>query len=142
MSRKRWKWLFLSGAIAIVILYMFEMTTTGIERVYGPMQLDQAPYVQLTADEAVENMTRTQAAAEDSGNELERQIAQLEQEIMELKKMALEKEKEALQSKIVVNPSINEPSVDRLADSTAGVLQQVSGSGIQFIAGLFHDIIN
>jgi len=141
MFGKGWKWLLLGVGVTIIVLYMLEMTTTGMERVYGPMQIDNNPKTEQTPERAPEE-SGPQTVLKEYDSALERQIAQLEQEILELKKLALEKEKEELQAKMIVNHLVTEPSVNRLADSTAGVLQQVSGSGIQFIAGIFHDIIN
>ena len=124
---------------------MLEMTTTGIERVYGPLAPLQS--VGLQPNEAYQAPTATTERLETiiidpSLSPIDQEIAALEQEVARLKKKTLENEKLQLQSQLLLNEAAQQPAVNRLADTTSGVLQNASSSGIQYIAQLFSKVIN
>lgn len=149
-----WKWLIIGSAITIIALYMLEMTSSGIERVYGPLDgtataaqsIEEAGLIPIEreAPEAASNLqtNETVKQGQASGSAIEREIAVLEEEIAELKRLALLKEKEELQQKLLLNEDASKPAVNRFADSTSEVLQNASSSGLQFIANLFSNVIN
>ncbi|GIP15347.1 hypothetical protein J40TS1_09890 [Paenibacillus montaniterrae] len=157
---KAWKWLVLGSAITIIVLYMMELTTAGIERVYGPLEqggetaqrqsLDnvEPPGLIPINGQEEEQEELGQADELSSGSDstdfaVDQEIAALEAEIAELKRLALLKEKEELQQKLLLNEEhTGKPAVNRIADSTSEVLQSASSSGIQFIAKLFNNVIN
>jgi len=142
---KAWKWLLVGSAMTIIVLYMLEMTTTGIERVYGPLSPQQP--VALQQNEAYQapdttNSTSETVSIDPSLSPIEQEIAALEQEVARLKKQSLENEKTNLQSQLLINEAAEQPAVNRLADTTSGVLQNASSSGMQYIAQLFSKVIN
>lgn len=148
---------------------MLELTTSGIERVYGPLHQEEGAalhglQLQSQYEQQEQEEPSTQAkglipiAESEQYNKLYRQlestkqskvnatiddeIAALETEIAELKRLALLKEKVQLQQKLLLNEEAEKPAVNRIADSTSEVLQKTSSSSIQFIAKLFSDVIN
>lgn len=147
---KAWKWLLMGSAFTIIMLYMLELTTTGIERVYGPMAPIETTTLQpnMAYEGSTEELAKPveeQAALppiDPSLSPIDKEIATLEYEIAQLKKQALEKEKQQLQSQLLLNESVNEPAVNRLADTTSSVLQEASTSSMQYIAQLFSKVIN
>ena len=150
---KAWKWLVLGGAITVILLYMLEMTTTGIERIYGPLDETAAAAQSQTSNEKaiglipIETADDTQASDSFKTNftpksPIDKEIAALEAEIAELKRLALLKEKEELQQKLLLNEDAAKPAVNRVADTTSEVLQNASSSGLQFIAKLFSNVID
>lgn len=156
---KAWKWLVLGSAITIVVLYMMELTTTGIERVYGTLEqggetaqrqsLDEAEprgLIPINGQEEQQELGQADelsSSSDSTDSAVDQEIAALEAEIAELKRLALLKEKEELQQKLLLNEEhTGKPAVNRIADSTSEVLQSASSSGIQFIAKLFNNVIN
>jgi len=161
---KAWKWLLLGSAITIIVLYMAELTTSGIERVYGPLESSQSAQRQaleagsasdekntrglipITDDEWYEEAAavevKTERPISTTGSSVDQEIAALEAEIAELKRQALLKEKQELQKKLLINEEASKPAVNRMADSTSEVLQKTSSGSIEFIAKLFSNVIN
>jgi len=160
---KAWKWLLLGSAITIIVLYMAELTTSGIERVYGPLESSQSAQRQaleagsagdekntrglipITDDEWYEEAAvevKTERPSSSTGSPVDQEIAALEAEIAELKRQALLKEKQELQKKLLINEEASKPAVNRMADSTSEVLQKTSSGSIEFIAKLFSNVIN
>jgi len=150
---KAWKWLILGGAITVILLYMLEMTTTGIERIYGPLDETAAAAQSPTSSEYAAGLIPIQAddkrkqagssvKGSSGGGAIDQEIAALEAEIAELKRLALLKEKEELQQKLLINEDAAKPAVNRMADSTSEVLQSASSTGLQFIAKLFSNVID
>ncbi|MEK4249586.1 hypothetical protein [Paenibacillus sp. FSL W7-1287] len=150
---KAWKWLVLGGAITVILLYMLEMTTTGIERIYGPLDETAAAAQSQTSNEKAIGLIPIEAADDTQASDsfktnftpespIDKEIAALEAEIAELKRLALLKEKEELQQKLLLNEDAAKPAVNRVADTTSEVLQNASSSGLQFIAKLFSNVID
>jgi len=152
---KAWKWIILGGAITVILLYMLEMTTTGIERIYGPLDetaaAAQSPtsnelstgLIPILADDSkIESSDTASVMDASQGSVIDQEIAALEAEIAELKRLALLKEKEELQQKLLINEEAAKPAVNRMADSTSEVLQNASSTGLQFIAKLFSNVID
>jgi len=161
---KAWKWLLLGSAITIIVLYMAELTTSGIERVYGPLESSQSAQRQaleaglageekntrglipITDNERYEEVAAVEVKSErpslSTGSPVDQEIATLEAEIAELKRQALLKEKQELQKKLLINEEASKPAVNRMADSTSEVLQKTSSGSIEFIAKLFSNVIN
>lgn len=146
---KAWKWLLLGSAFTIIVVYLLELTTNGIERVNGPMQANQPYELQLNPayvkstnnEEALEEIAPT-PNIDPSLSPIEQEISSLEYEIAQLKKQALEQEKERLQTELLLNESAAQPAVNQLADKTSGVLQEASASGLKYVAQLFSKMIN
>jgi len=102
--------------VALCILYGIEMATSGIERIQGPLSgQQQTEQLEQTQDDIKKPVKET------PGKE-ERQEEPAATQPQPLKR------------------SGKEPSVDVLADHTAGVLQAVSSGGIRFIVSIFDAI--
>lgn len=130
MKGNAWKWLAIGGALAILVMFGLEMTSSGIERVYGPIE-GEAPY---EADSGI-------AAEEGSGRyetETDKRIAQLERELEEIRR-AYGYDGERLPG---VPYEDGQPAVNKLADSTSGMLQSASSKGIRFVVGLFDGLMH
>ncbi|GLX69192.1 hypothetical protein [Paenibacillus glycanilyticus] len=135
------KWVLLGGVLVFIVLYGIEMSSSGIERIYGPidnkgtsaiMSEDNA-YNQTAADEEQVN-----AGTSGLSKEADRKIAQLEKELQEVRKIA---EQNARHERLPgISSDSGEPTVNKVADGTAGLLQSVSNSGIRFIASLFGSV--
>ncbi|MCR2803206.1 hypothetical protein [Paenibacillus soyae] len=130
MKGNAWKWLAIGGALAIVVLFGIEMTSSGIERIYGPIE-GEASYGTGTG----------LASQEERGSyesETDKRIAQLEKELEEIRR-AYGYNGERLPGM----PNEDEaPAVNKLADSTSGMLQSASSKGIRFVVDLFDGLIH
>ncbi|GKU79742.1 translation initiation factor 2 [Paenibacillus sp. L3-i20] len=131
MRRNPWKWLLLGGALTFIVLFGLEMSNTGIERIYGPIE----------GEEMIE------IAPEDSTYEsdTERRIAELEEELKQIRQIAYEDESN-LETDHPRLPGIpyeeNDAAVNKIADSTSGLLQSASSSGIRFVGSLFEGLFH
>lgn len=104
--------------VALCILYGIEMATSGIERIQGPLSgQQQTEQVEQTQDDIKKPVKETP----------EREDRQEEPAATQPQPKPLKR-------------SGKEPSVDVLADHTAGVLQAVSSGGIRFIVSIFDAI--
>ncbi|WP_168119323.1 hypothetical protein [Paenibacillus sp. HB172176] len=142
MKHGAWKWIMMGVALTIIVLFGIEMSTTGIERIYGPIDGTQA------GSETNAAITETAADQSDKASETERRIDELERELERIRKLAgkgadrdwlrdeLQKELEE------VPPQDGQPAVDKIADSTSGLLQSASTNGIKLVAHLFDGLIN
>lgn len=145
MRRNGMKWTLLGGALAIIILYGIDVSSRGIERIYGPIE---------GAGEYTERQEPQQAETPDDGFETEQQrkIAKLEKELEELKKMAeggSADDASAYEDEGMLDvnerlpglPAENDqPAVNRIADSTSGLLQNMSSEGIRMVVSIFDGL--
>lgn len=144
MKRNALKWTVIGGALAIIILYGIDMSSAGIERIYGPIE---------GADEyaeAVQPEPSTDAIS-DFALDQQQKIAQLEKELAEIKRLAVLAEGSDLAGRTESLPEENErlpgvpleadqPAVNRIADSTSGLLQSMSSEGIRFVVSIFDGL--
>jgi hypothetical protein len=137
MRRSAWKWAGLGGLIAIILLYGTEMATSGIEKVYGP--LDRGGGVYDAASLPVQQKT----------------IAERRKELLDAERYyadnygtgaSIGEERAETAGGIERLPGLpvqgHIPSVNRVADGTAGLLQSVSSGSIRFVVSLFDAITN
>ncbi|MBH5318158.1 hypothetical protein I6N90_10095 [Paenibacillus sp. GSMTC-2017] len=131
MNRNPWKWLALGGVLTIIVLFGLEMSNTGIERIYGPIE----------GGEIVETK-RNDFTYE---SKTEKRIAELERELEQIRHLAYE------EGTIAGNdhprlPGMpyeeNDATVNKIADSTAGLLQSASSGGIRFVGSLFDGLFH
>ncbi|RJE89856.1 hypothetical protein D3P07_06420 [Paenibacillus sp. 1011MAR3C5] len=128
MKGNAWKWLAIGGAIALLVMFGLEMSNTGIERIYGPID--------------GEEYTAGSGAAE-YATETDKRIAELERELEEIRRIAYGNGYEGEGTRLPGMPSENDqPAVNKLADSTSGLLQSASSKGIRFVVGLFDGWMN
>lgn len=107
------KLLMLAGVIAFAVLYGMDLSTRGIERVYGPLD-----YPMATAPSAPSNASgdwtlpprqnRPQTIVYDSG--------------------------------IVIPRQDKVPLIDRVSSATAKTLHEISSGGIRFVVSLFDKV--
>ncbi|HTG69785.1 MAG TPA: hypothetical protein VL921_11035 [Candidatus Udaeobacter sp.] len=150
MKRNTLKWTVLGGAMAIIIMYGIDMSSAGIERIYGPVE-GADEYTEAASPEETVNPRNELAAAQ------QKKIAQLEKELEELKRLAsLAEAAEAEHSPVpapaesiaaenerlpgVPTPN-DQPAVNRIADSTSGMLQNMSSEGIRMVVSIFDGLI-
>ncbi|MEV5028658.1 hypothetical protein [Paenibacillus sp. LPE1-1-1.1] len=146
MKRNALKWTVLGGALAIIVMYGIDMSSHGIERIYGPVE---------DADEYTENIqpevTVNPNPEESFETEQQKKIAELEKELEELKKMASrgdsENSSETAENTSDVNERLpgvplqdDQPAVNRIADSTSGLLQNMSSEGIRMVVSIFDGL--
>ncbi|RIX54103.1 hypothetical protein D3P08_07595 [Paenibacillus nanensis] len=135
MGRHAWKWLGIGCALAFLVLFGLEMSTTGIERIYGPIEGEYAEGSNGIAS----------AVNERYESETDKRIAELERELEEVRRLANgdgymdEKGYPRLPG---VPYEDEEPAVNKLADSTSGMLQSASSAGIRFVVSLFDGLLN
>ncbi|MFC4778556.1 hypothetical protein ACFO9Q_17315 [Paenibacillus sp. GCM10023252] len=141
MRKSKWKWALLGGALVIIIMYGIELTTTGIERVYGPLADNEAAPVAIVQDEEAGLIPQKEESPQ---SELEQKVEELEQELQRVKQLAAMEDTAPVQNGNEHLPGIPrevyEPAVNKVADSTAGLLQSVSSGGIRFIVSLFDSV--
>ncbi|MGO4544418.1 hypothetical protein AB4Z29_06445 [Paenibacillus sp. 2TAB23] len=145
MKRNAMKWTVLGGALAVIILYGIDVSSRGIERIYGPIE-GAGEYTELQGPQQTEKP--------DDGFETEQQrkIAKLEKELEQLKKMAEGEiaddassyEDEGIYDQSERLPGLptenDQPAVNRIADSTSGLLQNMSSEGIRMVVSIFDGL--
>lgn len=146
MKKSVWRWIGLGAAISLMLVYFIELTSNGLQRMDGQAQI-QAAYEQSIEQNQIAMTPITSISNESiimpkqAPTSLEEEIARLEAEVLALKKQALQKEKQQLEQ-LLLNNDVDRSNVNRLADSTSGALQQLSSSSMQFVAEMFHKVIN
>lgn len=129
MNRKTWKVLLLGVTIAFIVLFGMEMSTSGIERIYGPMDGSE-PYGYSREDRVY-------------ASETDRRIAELERELDDIRRIAYGGEYAGEHDRLPGMPVEDEQAaVNKIADSTAGLLQTASSKGIRFVVSLFDGLMN
>lgn len=145
MKRNTLKWTVLGGAMAIIIMYGIDMSSAGIERIYGPLE-GADEYTETASPEETVIPHNEFAVAQ------QKKIAQLEKELAELKRLASLAEAEyspapaesiATENERLpgVPPQNDQPAVNRIADSTSGLLQNMSSEGIRMVVSIFDGLI-
>lgn len=151
MKRSTFKWMVLGGALAIIVMYGLEISTAGIGRVYGPVEPGSQAYEEAQPEQA--------AAGNSADDRTLQKIEQLEKELAELKKMAAGEEASGTDSepepergplgalpadedRLPGIPAADDQStVNRIADSTSGMLQNMSNEGIRIVVSIFDGLI-
>jgi|GEM_PF-293600 hypothetical protein len=136
------KWVVLGGVLVFIVLYGVEMSSAGIERIYGPLDSNGNSSAIMSDDDRYNLAASDNESAGMEGTGLssaaERKIADLEKELKEVRKIA---EQNARHERLPgISSDSGEPTVNKVADGTAGLLQSVSNSGIRFIASLFGSV--
>lgn len=153
MRRKGWKWMLLGAALAVVVLYGFEFSTAGIERIYGSLEQPASSTAPVEEQPLANVREETVEPEQEVMTETERRIIELEKEIALLKQMTSTEQKtvieplapsaEQLQEEepLIILLEPNDATVNKLADSASTVLQSASNGGIKFIGSLFEGFI-
>ncbi|OME86777.1 hypothetical protein BK120_07550 [Paenibacillus sp. FSL A5-0031] len=143
MKRNALKWTVLGGALAIIIMYGIDMSSSGIERIYGPIE-GSSGYTEIPQTE------QNVQPVNDFQKEQQQKIAQLEQELKELKRLAAY-DGDTTGETAETFPAENErmpglplksdqPAVNKIADSTSGLLQNMSSEGIRMVVSIFDGL--
>ena len=142
MKHGAWKWILVGGALTVIVLFGIEMSTTGIERIYGPMD--------GSLETGQTGFTAGIIEQSNHASETERRIEELERELERIRELAGDEDKpekdwlrEKLMNQEEETPVVDDqPAVDKIADSTSGLLKTASTSGIKLVANLFDGLIN
>ncbi len=144
MKGKAFKWAVLGGALAVVVMYGIEMSTAGIERINGP--IEGIEYAEAQA--ADPKPEPSEEPISDIALAQRQKIAKLEQELEEVKRLAGLAGPEPSEESVQENerlPGIpieaDQPAVNRIADSTSGLLQNMSSEGIRLVVSIFDGLI-
>lgn len=127
VKRQSWKWLLLGGSLTFLVLFGMELSTKGIESIYGPMENgeSQAPAV----------------IEETYADDTERRIAELERELAEIRELAYGESGLGSERLPGMPYTEDHPAVNKLADSASGALQSASSKGIRFVVSFFEGIM-
>lgn len=147
MKYAKWRLLALGAAVALMLVYFIELTTNGLKTMTGQDEIIST-YNNAAEQEYIKKLIEQEAGLQQNvqqamplASSLDAEIIQLEAEVQALKKQALLQEKKQLEQ-LLLNENVDQSNVNKLADSTSGVLQSVSSSGMQFVAELFHKVID
>jgi len=114
MKKDTFRLLMLIGAIGFAVLYGMELASTGIGRVYGPME---TPAAARPAPWTAEEDDEWRLPPPERGHSTY-----------------------VPADPYPIARSGREPLIDRLSSATAEVLHHISGGGIRFIVSLFDKI--
>lgn len=149
MRNQALKWAVIGGVLVAVLMFGIEMSGSGIERVYGPVEGDTSVSVtRYAVDPAV--LAREKAAAE-----YEKALLDLQKKFGVVSKDSQQDGSGAgLNADPAAGPittsgnerlpglpnTSEDTGVNRFADTAADLLQAASSSGIHFIVGLFDSV--
>ena len=155
MRRQSFKMAVVGGLVALVVLFGIDIATSGVERIYGPLDDSGAlPVNRLNDNSAADQRyysTTVQSGGADVGQQLPEDAgSSLEphRTVGEAEKGGSRSQTETQQQPVAAQnerlPGIpdtrRDSSVNKLADGTAGLLQSVSSQGIRFIVSFFDSI--
>ncbi|SDW89445.1 hypothetical protein [Paenibacillus sp. CF384] len=158
MRRQSMKMALVGGAVALIILFGIDMASSGIERVYGPVEgsvqaVNPAGYSSSMLTDS-EEVSRVSDAPEVTNiaqlpeNQVDQttqrrtvadaQHGRTEEEIRQEYERKLQEE---LNKRLTGLPDLrSDATVNKVADGTAGVLQTVSAKGIRMVVSFFESV--
>ncbi|MBD3917914.1 hypothetical protein H8B09_04045 [Paenibacillus sp. PR3] len=136
MKRDGWKWALAGGAIALLIVYGIDSADNGIRNVYGPVGADvQAPAVN----------GGNQLTPEATNTTVERNTSSRDEEYTKGTNESVNSNRDGYNGNERL-PGVpydtSEPTVNKLADGAAGVLQSVSSGSIKLFVSMFDGIMD
>ncbi|MFB9325513.1 hypothetical protein ACFFSY_06210 [Paenibacillus aurantiacus] len=165
MRRQPLKWGIVGGMIVLMVMFGIDVATSGVERIYGPVEQQEASPVAnpaaagrgagaTTVQQEAEYSTRqtaqqeaqysTRQTAQQSAAQIDRPTVGEAQRHPERAAAAdalayemMERENERLPG---IPDLRDDTTVDKLADGTAGALQALSTQGIRFVVSLFESV--
>jgi hypothetical protein len=157
MRRQTLKTAVVGGLIAIVVLFGIDLASSGIERIYGPIEQNGTLPVGSLEYNGPTGQTdpsgRSQSAAEDMNSKGAQQEGQAVmqgtvQRVVDAQHgrktepgQLASQQKPGENERLPGIPDIREDStVNKLADGTAGLLQTVSSKGIRFLVSFFESV--
>lgn len=151
MQRKPWQYAALGALLAIAVLYGIDLSTDGIEDVYGPVQRTAAERLpdRYAEDDYRYGYDRMAEAYGPIGERTTR-IRQYPNaasgvdarydDRLPLEEAPSREAREAEQPYLEPIPPGGGAASSRLADGTAGLLQSVTSEGIKLVVNLFEAI--
>ncbi|WP_308638822.1 hypothetical protein [Paenibacillus silvisoli] len=153
MRSQSMKMALIGGAVALIILFGIDMASSGIERVYGPVEgavrsVDPAAKVNTTSLSGEEVFDDQQ---ERGGQLPENQIDQSQRRTVadaqhgrteeDIRKEYERKLQEELDKRLAGLPDLrSDATVNKVADGTAGMLQTMSAKGIRMVVSFFESV--
>ncbi|QHW30464.1 hypothetical protein GZH47_06120 [Paenibacillus rhizovicinus] len=146
---------FVGGAVALIVLFGIDIASSGIERIYGPVDGSAAAAQQQSAaaggsltmqqdTEANASVSRPEQLPENEVSPLRQltvadaQHGRTEDEIRREYELKLQEE---LAKRLPGLPNMESQStVNEVADGTAGVLQSISAKGIRMVVSFFEKV--
>lgn len=149
MKKDAMKWALLGGVVVFLVLYGIEVVTSGIGTVYGPIDTTRAQ-IQVT-DVRQQSSTEDQRARETNEPTVSPPVAAPEPDRVPAVAATLP-ERISLEGAAAgafeyrplppqtIYGSTREPSVNRVAEQTAGLLQTLSNNGIRMVVSVFDSL--
>ena len=149
MKKDAMKWALLGGVVVFLVLYGIEVVTSGIGTVYGPLETSRIP-TQITdaRQEPARNPTRDLSSysppvsppvIEPAPVRVPAQAAGLPERTSVGGAAAGSFEYRPIPPQNVYG-TMREPSVNRVAEQTAGMLQTLSNNGIRMVVSVFDSL--
>lgn len=152
MRRQPLKWGIVGGMIVLMVMFGIDVATSGVERIYGPVEEQQASPIAYPAAGAGSGTATVQQETEYSPRQTAQEpVARINRPTVGEAQRHPERAAEAdalayelMQSENERLPGIpdlrDDTTVDKLADGTAGALQSLSSQGIRFVVSLFESV--
>ncbi|MBB3108958.1 hypothetical protein FHS18_001010 [Paenibacillus phyllosphaerae] len=159
MRRQPLQWAMLGGMIVLVVMFGIDLATSGVERIYGPVEQSE---VKTIGEQTPVSQTPTGQASATAGGalSLEQTASSASAEVEQFPQQTgtgrtvgeAQRDPEGKRrTEVVEVPAENErlpgipdlhedTTVNKLADGTAGVLQTLSNQGIRFVVSLFESV--
>ncbi|RAP76745.1 hypothetical protein [Paenibacillus montanisoli] len=153
MRSQSMKMALIGGAVALIILFGIDMASSGIERVYGPVEgsvqsVDPAGYsssASLPSEEVIGTeeakggeLPENQADLSGRRTVADAQHGRTEEEIRKEYERKLQEE---LNKRLTGLPDLrSDATVNKVADGTAGMLQTMSAKGIRMVVSFFESV--
>ncbi|WP_219836276.1 hypothetical protein [Paenibacillus sp. R14(2021)] len=141
MRRQTMKTALVGGAVALIVLFGIDIASSGIERIYGPVdpsgsissgvqpQAGQAGL--LPEDDRLLPALQQRTVADAQHGRTEEEIRREYERLLQ----------EELAKRLPGLPELrSESTVNQVADGTAGVLQSISSKGIRMVVSLFEKV--
>ncbi|MFS0727495.1 hypothetical protein [Paenibacillus sp. 1P07SE] len=145
MKKDAMKWALLGGVLVFLVLYGIEVVTTGIGTVYGPLDTARTARVSGIVQQPVPPVTDMPPAVREEHPSLpEREqvpaaAAALPERSIPLGGTAGSFDYRPLPPQGAYGIT-REPSVNRVAEQTAGLLQSLSSNGIRMVVSMFDSL--
>ncbi|MBM7565616.1 hypothetical protein [Paenibacillus sacheonensis] len=139
MRRQTWKNAFVGGTVALIVLFGIDIATSGIERIYGPVDgAGGNGGAAIATQPAAERLPENEVAPVQQLTVSDAQHGRTEEEIRREYERKLEEE---LAKRLPGLPDMRSQStVNQVADGTAGALQSISSKGIRLVVSFFERV--
>ncbi|WP_020615662.1 hypothetical protein [Paenibacillus daejeonensis] len=149
MKKDAMKWALLGGVVVFLVLYGIEVVTSGIGTVYGPLETSriptqitdarQEPAAHTSREDNPYSPTQSLPVNEPAPVRVPVAAAGVPERISVGGAAAGSFEYRPLPPQRVYG-TVREPSVNRVAEQTAGMLQTLSNNGIRMVVSVFDSL--